>query len=198
MVGSVPGRDRDPVPRGRSGRVSAPERAVGSALRLRPLLERDEASARRGHAELGASDGFPFLLRWESEAPWAGYLQLLARHRAGVEVPPDWVPAAFLVAHVGGDLVGRVSIRHRLNDQLAAFGGHIGYAVRPAHRGRGHAAGILRRALVVARAEGVERVLVTCRDDNAASAAVITGCGGVLEDVRRDRDDRRMHRYWIR
>jgi len=71
------------------------------------------------------------------------------------------VPATFLLARVGGDLVGRVSIRHELNDFLAEFGGHIGYAVRPQFRRRGHATEILRQALVVARGEGVERVLVT-------------------------------------
>ncbi len=80
----------------------------------------------------------------------------------------------------------------------SAVGGHIGYAVRPGHRGRGYATAVLRQALVVARAEGVEQVLVTCEESNAASAAVITRCGGVLEDVHVDADGRRTRRYWIR
>ena len=36
---------------------------------------------------------------------------------------------------------------------------------------------------MIARSYGVERVLVTCDDDNAASAAMIERCGGVLESI---------------
>ncbi len=43
-----------------------------------------------------------------------------------------------------------------------------------------------------ARVLGLERVLVTCEDDNVASARTIERCGGVLEDVRQG-----MRRYWI-
>jgi predicted acetyltransferase len=50
----------------------------------------------------------------------------------------------------------------------------------------------------LARAEGVERVLVVCDDDNEGSAAVIERCGGVLESVvTRDDGDPPFRRYWI-
>ena len=65
----------------------------------------------------------------------------------------------------------------------ASQGGHIGYAVRPAHRRRGYATEILRQSLIIARAVGVDRVLVTCDDTNVGSSAVIEACGGVLDDV---------------
>lgn len=51
---------------------------------------------------------------------------------AEVDVPPNRVPATFLVAAVDGTLVGRVSIRHELDDFLANFGGHIGLRRSPA------------------------------------------------------------------
>jgi predicted acetyltransferase len=106
------------------------------------------------------------------------------------------VPATFLVAVIGDQIVGRVSIRHELNDFLLNFGGHIGYGVRPAYRRRGYASEILRQALIITRAEGVDRVLVTCDEDNVASAKVIERHGGVLEDVRVDPDGspKRRHR----
>lgn len=112
-------------------------------------------------------------------------------------MPADRVPATFLVAHVDGALVGRTSIRHELNDHLAAVGGHIGYGVRPGHRRRGFATEILRQSLVVARAEGVDRVLLTCEEANRASATLVERFGGVLEDIRVDADGTRMQRYWI-
>jgi len=56
---------------------------------------------------------------------------------------------------------------------------------------------VLRQALVVARAEGVDRVLVTTDDANAASQAVITRCGGEYCDTRVDSAGQPVRRYWI-
>ncbi len=43
---------------------------------------------------------------------------------------------------------------------------------------------------------GLERALVTCDDDNVASARSIESNGGVLEDVRTTEVGRKR-RYWI-
>ena len=66
------------------------------------------------------------------------------------------------------------------------------------HRRHGYATEILRQSLVIARAEGVERVLVTCDDDRVTSGRVIERCGGVL-DSRSDSSDggSPVRRYWI-
>ncbi len=77
-------------------------------------------------------------------------------------------------------------------------GGHIGYCVRPGFRRRGYATEILRQAVIVARSIGIDRVLVTCDDDNAASIAVIESNGGKLDGVRPATDQGPPHRrYWI-
>lgn len=166
-------------------------------LRLRPLRIDDEDEARAAHAEL-APEGFSFLLDWRRDVGWEAYLERLDRRRRGVDLPPDRVPASFLVADVGGELVGRVSIRYELNAHLTNFGGHIGYGVRPGHRRRGYATEILRQSLIVARAQGVDRVLLTCDEANVASGTVIRRLGGRLEDVRLGEDGRTpLARYWI-
>lgn len=165
-------------------------------LRLRPLREADEEEAIRAHAELAAED-FVFLRDHDPAESWTTYLQRLDGLRRATVVPPGRVPATFFVAQLGRDLVGCVGIRHELNEHLAVVGGHIGYAVRPAHRRRGYATEMLRQSLVLARAEGVVAVLVTCADDNVGSRAVIERLGGVLEDVRTRADGRRTRRYWI-
>ena len=165
-------------------------------LRLRPLHEDDESEAIAAHKEL-APDDFDFLLDWSPDVPWGEHVARHERQRRGVDVVPGRVPATFLVAVVGEAIVGRVSIRHELNEELLAYHGHIGYGVRPDHRRQGYASEMLRQALVIARAEGVDRVLVTCDTGNDASALVIERAGGVLEDIRAAPDGIPKRRYWI-
>lgn len=166
-----------------------------SLLQLRPLAPADEAQARAAHQEL-AAEHFEFILGLDD----GGYdecLEAFAREARGVDLARGRVPATFLGAFVGADLVGRVSIRHALNGYLEAFGGHVGYAVRPAFRRRGHGTAMLRLALSHLNDLGVERALVTCEYSNAASIGVIEACGGVLEDVVVDPGGRKTRRYWL-
>ena len=143
------------------------------ALVLRPPGLDDEAACVEAHREFqsGEVESWPFLLHWEPGLEWSTYLDLLDDIGDPARVPDGLVPSAFLLAEVDGELVGRVSVRFALNDYLAAQGGHIGYGVRPAFRGRGYATEILRQAIALARTEGVERILVVCDDDNAGSSA---------------------------
>jgi predicted acetyltransferase len=159
------------VARGRGGS------GTGTALRLRPLTAADEEQALAAHRELAAED-FPFLLDHRPGEAWPGFVARLASQRRGLGLPDGWVPTTFLVGDVGGEIVGRVSVRHVLSDWLARYGGHIGYAVRPAFRGRGYATEMLRQSLAVAAGAGVTDALVICEDENRASAAVIARCGG--------------------
>lgn len=154
-------------------------------------------AARAAHDELAADD-FTFLLE-EPTRPWAGYVERLAEVARGENLAPDRVPMTFLVAEVDGEIVGRTSIRHALNDFLATFGGHIGYGVRPASRRQGYATEILRQSLGVARSVGIDSALVICDDGNAGSAGAIERCGGVLERVAEGPEGRGpIRRYWVR
>ncbi|MFG2368283.1 GNAT family N-acetyltransferase [Streptomyces mirabilis] len=96
----------------------------------------------------------------------------------------------------GDSYLGAVDLRHYLNALLLDIGGHIGYSIRPSFRRRGLATWALGAVLPEARALGLDRVLVTCDDDNVASARSIERNGGVLEDVRTTNAGIKR-RYWI-
>jgi len=168
------------------------------SLRLRPLRLGDEPAFRSAHAELLA-DRFTFGFIGDDE-PFADHVDRLERQRRGRDLG-ELVEATWLVADVDGAIVGRTSIRHRLNGYLAFHGGHIGYAVRPAFRRRGHATDILRQSLIIARSYGIGPALVTCDDDNVGSATVIERCGGALERVVPAHESDTgvaFRRYWVR
>ena len=163
------------------------------ALTLRHLTSEDEPVVRALHEQLRRDD-FDFLLERGS---WDEVLEATARQSRGTNLPPGRVRADYLLAEVDGQVVGRTSIRYDLTEHLLRVGGHVGYGVGPAFRRRGYATEILRQSVGRLNAAGVERVLVTCADDNAASAATIEACGGVLENVVPDGNDRPTRRYWI-
>lgn len=170
------------------------------AERAEPVLLRrptaaDEDAVAAAQAEL-AEDGFDFALRDAGES-FDGWLAAMDRQARGVDLPEGRVAATFLLAEHDGQVVGRVSIRHALTPFLLLEGGHIGYGVRPAWRRRGFATSILRQSLLLTDELGIDRVLVTCDDDNVASAAVIEAAGGALEDVRTGHDGTAKRRYWI-
>lgn len=181
-------------------RVKRNVAVVGSprvqGLRLRPLRDEDEAAFTAGHRAM-AAEGFPLGLAYEPGKPWRTYLKELEDHRHGRNLPAGHVPGTFLVAEVAGEIVGRASIRFRLNDFLAEQGGHIGYGVLPQHRRRGYATEILRQSLIIARAAGVDRVLVTCDQGNVASRTVIESCGGMLDSIVHVGRKQPVLRFWI-
>ena len=168
-----------------------------SALRLRPLRLDDEHAVHAAQRAM-ADDDFEFAFDLANDTDWPSYLTERARQQSGIDVPSDRVPASFLVATLDEVIVGRASIRHQLNDWLLAFGGHIGYGVLPPFRRQGCATETLRQSLVIARAFGVDRVLLTCDDDNTGSSTVIEHCGGVLDpDWAKTDETLPKRRYWI-
>jgi predicted acetyltransferase len=117
----------------------------------------------------------------------------VALSRPDTPRPAGWVTGTYLWMVEEDTVLGRISLRHELTPWLLEVGGHIGYAVRPTARRRGHATAALALMLPVAAERGIDPVLVTCDTDNVGSRRVIEANGGVLEDVRGQK-----MRYWIR
>lgn len=145
------------------------------------------------------ADNPTFLRDYRQGMAFVDFLCLLEDHRVGRGLPPDVSASSFLFAFDRGHIVGRASIRHALTPPHGEVAGHIGYAVLPEFRNRGYATQILGAAVRFAREElGLDRVLVTCDDDNAASIRVIEKNHGVFEDTYEDATSSRpKRRYWI-
>jgi predicted acetyltransferase len=119
-------------------------------------------------------------------------------HSKGINLPKGYVPATMFWLVYNGQVIGRVQIRHELNEFLLREGGHIGYYIRPSKRNKGYGKKILQMALVEAKRLGLHQVLVTCDEDNIGSKKIIETNGGVLEDsIAMGLYKPNKLRYWI-
>lgn len=84
-----------------------------------------------------------------------------------------------------------------LDEEFSRTVGHVGYVLRPSARGKGYGKAILRLGLEECRRLGLDRVLLTCDETNAASRGVILANGGTYESTVDVPDGPGKERYWI-
>ncbi len=132
---------------------------------------------------------------------FAGFVQMLLDKVEPTKLQPDCVEESIFWLMDAGDYIGRVSVRHRLDEDLFNFNGHIGYDIRPSRRKQGYGKKALQLALLKAREFGLPRILITCNWDNEGSRKIIESGGGIFEDgrieIREDGMPNEILRYWI-
>ena len=103
---------------------------------------------------------------------------------------PETLPEGRVIAtqflfirRIDNRLVGMIQVRHYFNDYLEKFGGNIGYSVRPGERRKGYGKEMLKSVLPFCRDIGLERVLITCLEDNIGSEKTMLANGGVYEST---------------
>lgn len=126
------------------------------------------------------------------------YLTELELKARGEGLPQNRVQSSTFWLIDSDEYIGRLSIRHYLNEYLLNYGGHIGYDIRPSRRKRGYGGQILGLGLQEAKKIGLERALLTCKETNTASQKIIEKYGGKLEDIRYHIQKNSYYkRYWI-
>ena len=172
---------------------------LSGQLILRTLKLTDEAAFLRGYEAWRDDDPSWHSFEWTPGADYRDHLSVLERQARGEGLAPGRVASTMWYGFVGDEIVGRLHLRHELNEMLRRRGGHVGYAVAPAFRRRGYAHEMLRQALPMAHGIAGSELLITCGQANLASRRVIEAVGGQLEnEVWDEVDEETICRYWVR
>lgn len=132
----------------------------------------------------------------ESFESW--YSDLLANSKEET-VKAGLVPSTtyLCIRESDNKLIGFIDCRHRLNNFLTKFGGHIGYSIRSSERRKGYAKQMLALALNKYKEMNIDKVLITCDKNNMGSAKTIMSNGGILENEL-SKGDKITQRYWVK
>lgn len=110
------------------------------------------------------------------------WLEEAKKMHLGIDLKEGFVPATTYFLVKEEKVIGCINIRHRLNESLLNFGGHIGYSILPSERKKGYATAMLKMGLLKCKDLGIDPVLVTCDKNNVASRKTIEACGGRFEN----------------
>lgn len=123
---------------------------------------------------------------WQDPGPLVdGELELVVGERQPANPVKRYVPAYEMqMRHTGyAESAGRINLRIGNPPDLVQYGGHIGYGVEPAHRGRHFAARAVRLLLPLARRHGMTSLIITCNPANIASRRSCELAGAQLLEI---------------
>lgn len=101
------------------------------------------------------------------------------------------IPQTLYRLYIDGEVIWYGKLRHFLNEKLLEEWGHIGYCIRPTERGKWYGNIILWALLQKAKEKWIDKVLLTCNNDNIPSKKTIERYGWNAEHSET------KCRYWI-
>jgi predicted acetyltransferase len=129
-----------------------------------------------------------------------GYLQKCCDMIDESKVEPGFVPQTiYWLLEPSEDVVGMVKVRDRLSEFTRINGGHVGFYIHSAHRGKGYGKRLLAFALEKLKQTGINEILITVFPDNAPSIAIVEANGGKYCDtVKEPKTGVMINRYWVK
>ena len=173
---------------------------AGEFFLVEPCEEYAEQIAEYKQAFLDADssmDGCGPLRRCEDSLT---YISECRKYTSQETLPDGWVLSTqfFYIRKADNRLVGMIQVRHYFNDWLSRFGGHIGYSIKPDERRKGYATSMLKAVLPYCKEIGLDKILISCIDNNVGSEKTILNNGGVYESTVNEPDRKRnLKRFWI-
>lgn len=112
----------------------------------------------------------------------------------------------FLYIDENDEVVGMLNFRPKAHEHeyLSKYGGHIGYGIRPDKHRQGIGTRMLEDFLLIIKQQyadkyNLDKVLITCNEDNIGSRKIILSNGGIFEStVFCPLEDKKIERYWIK
>jgi len=169
------------------------------SLVIRQLTNNDEAAFFEGMKLWPEKDLRWYTFSWNPGMAYADMLMILEDERLGRNMAEGRVPHTMLYAFLDSTIIGRVSIRHELNDFLLCRGGHIGYSVAETYRRKGYATELMREGMNYCKSLGLAKILVTCDDANEPSWKIIEKFNARLENkIIDESENKTIRRYWVK
>lgn len=169
---------------------------ASTALVLRELNLNDETAFKKAIEQTPEDPNFAHY--YDKGMSFNQYLYILNSVKLGFELPTGHVPATVLYAFLGEWIVGRLTLRYNLSEEMINTAGHIGVVVIPEFRKRGYATQIIQQGLSIARRADMPRILLTCSDTAEVPRKLIEKCGASLENTYMDPVEKNLkRRYWV-
>lgn len=115
------------------------------------------------------------------------------------DTKPEWSNTTrYILIDSNGHVYGCCALRHHLKGELLNIGGNISYSIRPSERGNGY--GTIQLMLLLKKASelGLNKVFITCRENNIGSKKTIEKCFYQLASPVESRTPGVLElRYWV-
>ncbi|GIP29400.1 GNAT family acetyltransferase [Paenibacillus sp. J23TS9] len=162
-------------------------------IQVKALSESDDQSIFEMIEEIGLGEnGYTTNFPNHDYEQFKASLPRMIEISKGINLPDGYVPQTIYWMYINDRPVAYGKLRHKLNNKLLEYGGHVGYIVRPSERGKGYGKLFLSELKKSAKNIGIDELLITCDETNLRSRRVIESNGGNLERVHEG-----ICKYWI-
>ena len=101
------------------------------------------------------------------------YFEKTENEHLGINLKEGYVSHTVFWLIDGDKYIGTFNLRHSLTPYLKQIGGHIAYQIRPSEQRKGYAYAGLKLCIEEAKKMGISKVLLTCKEENISSYAVM-------------------------